>query len=54
LNPTVPHSLPLLENDGDENVVPEIDNDMNKAIDEFTSVLSESVKIRVADVPYLG
>lgn len=32
---------------------PSIESDMGRSIEEFISVLSESVKKRVADIPYL-
>jgi hypothetical protein len=36
-----------------EEIEPAIETDMKKAIDEFTTVLGESVRKRVADIPYL-
>jgi hypothetical protein len=36
-----------------EDIEPEIDSEMSRAIEEFTHELSKSVKNRAADVPYL-
>jgi hypothetical protein len=36
-----------------EDIEPIIATDMKKAIDEFKAVLGESVRKRVADIPYL-
>ncbi|KAL9548090.1 hypothetical protein MBANPS3_005850 [Mucor bainieri] len=51
LNATLP-DLEVIEA-ADEETEPAIDQDMKKAIAEFRSVLGESVKKRVADIPYL-
>jgi hypothetical protein len=46
----MPTDLVPVEN---EDIDPEIDQQMSQAIEEFTHELSKSVKNRVADVPYL-
>ncbi|OAD02603.1 hypothetical protein MUCCIDRAFT_40611, partial [Mucor lusitanicus CBS 277.49] len=51
LNATVP-DLEVIEA-ADADTEPVIDQDMKRAIAEFRSVLGESVKKRVADIPYL-
>ncbi|KAI8095492.1 asparagine synthase-domain-containing protein [Thamnidium elegans] len=51
LNTTVPTDLTPIENEDTE---PEIDNQMEQAIKEFSDELSKAVKNRVADVPYLN
>ncbi|CEP07586.1 hypothetical protein [Parasitella parasitica] len=49
LNATLPNLEPITDADTE----PVIDQSMQKAIRDFTSVLGESVKRRVADIPYL-
>ncbi|GAA5808404.1 hypothetical protein MFLAVUS_001795 [Mucor flavus] len=51
LNATLPTDLTPIENEDTE---PEIDNQMEQAIKEFSDELSKAVKTRVADVPYLN
>ncbi|KAK4509321.1 uncharacterized protein ATC70_007672 [Mucor velutinosus] len=51
LNATIP-DLEVIEG-ADADTEPVIDQDMKRAIAEFRSVLGESVKKRVADIPYL-
>lgn len=50
MNATLPTDLTPIENEDTE---PEIDNQMEQAIKEFSDELSKAVKTRVADVPYL-
>ncbi|KAI8978629.1 asparagine synthase-domain-containing protein [Pilobolus umbonatus] len=51
LNSTLPTDLqPVI----DVNVVPEIDDCMHTTLQQFISVLDESVKNRLADIPYLS
>ncbi|KAI9347138.1 asparagine synthase-domain-containing protein [Pilaira anomala] len=51
LNAAVPIDLASVEN---EDIEPEINEDMDKSIKEFSEELSKAVKNRVADVPYLN
>ncbi|KAI8378805.1 asparagine synthase-domain-containing protein, partial [Choanephora cucurbitarum] len=50
LNQDLPQSLVPVQ---DPDTMPEIDPEMQQAIDQFTTVLAESVQQRVADIPHL-
>ncbi|KAI9468939.1 MAG: asparagine synthase-domain-containing protein [Benjaminiella poitrasii] len=50
INSTVPELVPIEKSD----VEPEVDTQMEEAIEKFTSILGDSVQKRVADIPYLN